>query len=118
MYEISLRKKVLAFMSLLNGVYNNGVPVSIALNSTAAASFVTTIKYMLANGGTMIDEGYTHQYSNVDNPYDAVSGDDAEFYEPARLVHHIILDRPLVCPGHGDAAESGPEELRSRSCRR
>lgn len=62
------------------GVYNNGKPMSIALNSSAAASFVTTIKYMLANGGTMISEGYTHQYSNVDNPYDGVSGDDAEFY--------------------------------------
>jgi len=63
-----------------NGVDNNGVPVDIALNSSAAASFVKTIQYMASHGGTEIAEGWTHQYSNVDNPYDGVSGDDAEFY--------------------------------------
>jgi len=62
------------------GTYNQGVAKSIALNSSAAASFVATIKYMQTHGGTIISEGYTHQYSNVANPYDGVSGDDAEFF--------------------------------------
>lgn len=62
------------------GVYNSGVPRSIVLNSSAAVPFVATIQYMLAHGGTIIDEGYTHQYSDVLNPYDGVSGDDAEFF--------------------------------------
>jgi len=28
----------------------------------------------------MIHHGYTHQYSNIANPYTAVTGDDCEFY--------------------------------------
>jgi Uncharacterized protein conserved in bacteria (DUF2334) len=51
---------------------------------------------MLAHGGTIIDECYTHQYSNVDNPYDGVSGDDAEFF----LAHvdasnNVVWDGPI-----------------------
>ena len=41
---------------------------------------VTALKNAEAHGGTLIQEGYTHQYSKVANPYDGVSGDDAEFY--------------------------------------
>jgi uncharacterized protein YdaL len=60
------------------GYYNNGVPVTTTLQQ--ATTFVSTINYMLSHGGTIIDEGYTHQYSNVKNPYSGVSGDDAEFF--------------------------------------
>jgi uncharacterized protein YdaL len=38
------------------------------------------IKYMQSQGGVMMCHGYTHQYSNVPNPYNAASGDDCEFY--------------------------------------
>jgi uncharacterized protein YdaL len=41
---------------------------------------VAAIKYMLANGGTMIAHGYTHQYTDAPNPYNGTSGDDFEFY--------------------------------------
>jgi uncharacterized protein YdaL len=88
---------VIPFYKDPTGHYNNGVPQSIALTSSAAASFVTTIKYMLSHGGAMIDEGYTHQYpgSNA-NPYDGVSGDDAEFF----LAHidsgnNVVWDGPV-----------------------
>lgn len=61
-----------------NGYYNNGVPVSTSL--AQAPQMVSALRYALSHGGTMQMEGYTHQYSNVDNPYSGVSGDDFEFY--------------------------------------
>src|SRR6185369_3069292 len=57
---------------------------------------VTELKYMQSHGGTLIMHGYTHQYSNVPNPYDAVSADDFEFY----LAHidsanNVVYDGPV-----------------------
>jgi uncharacterized protein YdaL len=48
-------------------------------NATIAA-FNDALRYMVSKGGTLIEHGYTHQYSNVRNPYSAVTGDDFEFY--------------------------------------
>ncbi|MBV8354725.1 MAG: DUF2334 domain-containing protein, partial [Candidatus Eremiobacteraeota bacterium] len=45
-----------------------------------AQQLVPVINYMLAHGGVMVDDGYTHQYSNLPNPYDGVTGEDAEFF--------------------------------------
>jgi uncharacterized protein YdaL len=61
-----------------NGYYNSGTPVTETL--AQAPPLVTALKYATAHGGSLNEEGYTHQYSNVDNPYTGVSGDDAEFY--------------------------------------
>lgn len=61
-----------------NGYYNDGIPFTETL--AQAPALVKALKYAEANGGSLNEEGYTHQYSNVDNPYDGVSGDDAEFY--------------------------------------
>jgi uncharacterized protein YdaL len=61
-----------------NGIYNGGTPRTVTL--AQAPSLVAALKYVQSKGGTLIDEGYTHQYSNVANPYDGASGDDAEFY--------------------------------------
>jgi uncharacterized protein YdaL len=48
------------------------------------------IKYMQAHGGTLIMHGYTHQYSDVPNPYNAVSGDDFEFYRVTENPDHSL----------------------------
>jgi uncharacterized protein YdaL len=61
-----------------NGVYSGGVAQDISLSSQPA--MISAIQYMEQHGGVMINHGYTHQYSNVDNPYTAVTGDDCEFY--------------------------------------
>lgn len=61
-----------------NGYYNNGVPLTETL--AQSPSMVAALKTAEADGGSLNEEGYTHQYSNVANPYDGVSGDDAEFY--------------------------------------
>jgi uncharacterized protein YdaL len=60
------------------GYYNSGKPLTETL--AQSPSMVTALKYAQSHGATLNQEGYTHQYSNVSNPYDGVSGDDAEFY--------------------------------------
>lgn len=62
------------------GTYSNGVPTDIPLTSPKAARFVATIKKMIQLGGVLGQEGYTHQYSNIPNPYDGATADDFEFY--------------------------------------
>jgi uncharacterized protein YdaL len=61
-----------------NGYYNNGVPESVPLHTQSA--MISALTFLQTKGGTMMLHGYTHQYSNVPNPYTAVTGDDAEFY--------------------------------------
>ncbi len=61
-----------------NGYYNNGVPVSETL--AQSPTMVTALKTATADGGTIIEHGYTHQYSNIANPFSGVTGDDFEFY--------------------------------------
>jgi uncharacterized protein YdaL len=60
------------------GVFNGGVAESITLKQAPAV--VSALKYMQSKGGTIVQHGYTHQYSNVANPYNGVTGDDFEFY--------------------------------------
>jgi uncharacterized protein YdaL len=60
------------------GYYNNGVAVDEPI--TAATALVKALKGMVALNGQISMHGDTHQYDNVPNPNDGVSGDDAEFY--------------------------------------
>jgi uncharacterized protein YdaL len=81
-------------------------PTPSPVPTTNAQAVAAVVNYMLANGGVMIDEGYTHQYSNVANPYDGVTADDAEFY----LAHvdannYVIWDGPV--PGDSTAWAAG-----------
>lgn len=76
-----------------NGVYNNGVPQFIHLSQ--ARGVVSALKYMQSKGGTILMHGYTHQYSNVDNPYTGVSADDFEFYRShISTDNYVIYDAP------------------------
>jgi uncharacterized protein YdaL len=60
------------------GADNNGVPVSETM--AQSKSMVSAIKTAVSDGGTVIEHGYTHQYSNIPNPFSGVTGDDFEFY--------------------------------------
>jgi uncharacterized protein YdaL len=60
-----------------NGTYNNGVPVSETLAQVPA--MVSALKTAGSDGGVLIQHGYTHQYSNIPNPFTGVTGDDFEF---------------------------------------
>jgi len=60
------------------GDYNNGVPVSETLAQSPV--MVSALKTAVSDGGTIVQHGYTHQYSNIPNPFTGVTGDDFEFY--------------------------------------
>lgn len=90
-----------------NGYYTSGRPVSISLPK--AKQFISTINALISLGGTPVDEGYTHQYSNIDNPYTGVSGDDFEFYR----AQCAPTDSPPFtfanpCPDSDYVIEQGP----------
>jgi uncharacterized protein YdaL len=52
---------------------------------------------MQSRGGTLLMHGYTHQYSNVANPYDAVSADDFEFYRAhIDAANNVVYDGPVA----------------------
>ncbi|WP_204630049.1 DUF2334 domain-containing protein [Dyella mobilis] len=77
-----------------NGYYNNGVPQYIHMYQSPAV--VSALKYMQSKGGTLIMHGYTHQYSNIDDPYSGVSADDFEFYlSHINSANYVILDTPV-----------------------
>lgn len=61
-----------------NGYETGGTPQSITLSQ--APEMVSALKYVQSKGGTLSQHGYTHQYSDVANPYNGVTGDDAEFF--------------------------------------
>ncbi len=78
-----------------NGVNNGGKDTTIHLKD--AKDVVSAINYMISKGGTMIMHGYTHQYSNVANPYNAVSGDDFEFFRAhVDAQNYVRLDGPVA----------------------
>jgi uncharacterized protein YdaL len=60
------------------GANSGGIPVVKRMRD--APEVVSAIRYMMSKGGTVIMHGYTHQYDSVANPYNAVSGDDFEFF--------------------------------------
>lgn len=72
-----------------NGVFNDGVAAQSNL-SDKGNEIAATIKYMQSHGGTMVMHGYTHQYGTLANPYNAVSGDDFEFYRVTENPDHTL----------------------------
>jgi uncharacterized protein YdaL len=87
------------------GVYNNGRPQTIRLDQSRPV--VDAIKYLQSKGGVMLEHGWTHQYSNIANPYNAVTGDDTEFYRVVENADHTLT-------WVGPVAEDSPTWNRSR----
>lgn len=78
-----------------NGTYNDGVPQTITL--AQRPQVVSALKYMLARGAVLMDHGYTHQYGNVANPYNGVTGDDFEFYRAhVDSANNVVHDGPVA----------------------
>ena len=78
-----------------NGTYNNGVAQTITLSQRPQV--VSALKYMLNRGAVLMDHGYTHQYSNIANPYDGVTGDDFEFYRAhVDAANNVVYDGPVA----------------------
>jgi uncharacterized protein YdaL len=73
------------------GAYSSGTPQTIKLSDRGNA-VAPLIKYLQSHGGTLVMHGYTHQYSNVPNPFTGVTGDDAEFYRVDWNSTHTALN--------------------------
>jgi uncharacterized protein YdaL len=79
-------------------------------------ALVTALDTAVSDGGTIIQNGYTHQYSDVDNPFAAVTG-DLEFYR----AQCSTTDTPpynfqgYPCPQSDYVIEEGPLPGDSRS---
>jgi uncharacterized protein YdaL len=90
-----------------NGFYNNGVPVSETLAQEPA--MVSALKTAVADGGTIVEHGYTHQYSNVANPFSGVTGDDFEFYRAqCSTTSTAPYNFVLPCANSDFVIEEGP----------
>lgn len=77
------------------GTYNNGTAQTITL--VQRPQVVSALKYMLARGAVLMDHGYTHQYGNVANPYNGVTGDDFEFYRAhVDSADNVVYDGPVA----------------------
>ena len=60
------------------GVQSGGTPTTIKLANSDIANIIRP--FYQKGLVSMIAHGYTHQSGNLDNPYNALSGDDFEFY--------------------------------------
>jgi uncharacterized protein YdaL len=77
------------------GTYNNGTAQTITL--VQRPQVVSALKYMLARGAVLMDHGYTHQYGNIANPYNGVTGDDFEFYRAhVDSADSVVYDGPVA----------------------
>jgi uncharacterized protein YdaL len=73
------------------GVDNGGVPESLKLSDNKQSrDWQALIKWMQAHGGTLIMHGYTHQWRDQPNPYNAMTGDDFEFYRTVENPDHTL----------------------------
>ncbi|MGI5527600.1 DUF2334 domain-containing protein [Streptomyces syringium] len=76
------------------GAYNNGVPKTSTL--AQRPQLVAAIKYMLERGAVLMNHGNTHQYGNVANPYNGVTGDDFEFFRAhVDAGDNVVYDGPV-----------------------
>ncbi|MDO4887349.1 MAG: polysaccharide deacetylase family protein [Actinomycetaceae bacterium] len=77
--KIPFQIATIPFYSDPKGVENNGTPVHKKTFSDNP-QLLALLKYARANGGTIVQHGTTHQYENLDNPYNGLTADDFEFY--------------------------------------
>ena len=91
-----------------------GQACTVSITDPKAAPLVAALKYVMSKGGTLNDEGLTHQYSNVPNPYTGISGDDAEFYRAQCSTtqnapyNFVTVTATSPCPNTDFIAWTGP----------
>ncbi len=62
---------------------------------------VAALKYMVEQGATLIQHGYTHQFGTQPNPYNGVTGEDFEFF--TAHVDQATDDVVMTGPVAGDS---------------
>lgn len=81
------------------GIFNNGQPVNTPLSQEK--DVVAALKYMISKGGEIVMHGTTHQHGTDANPYNAVTGDDYEFFSVTENTDHTLT---YVGPISGDSS--------------
>lgn len=81
------------------GYYNGGKAMTVRWKDRP--QMLAALKYATTRGGTLVLHGYTHQFSNLLNPYSAVSADDFEFFAA-----HVDSNNSVIYDGAvpGDSA--------------
>jgi uncharacterized protein YdaL len=67
-----------------------GPPSAVSLEQEPRV--VAALKQLQRDGGVLVEHGYTHQWDGGKNPYDGVTGDDAEFYRIAETPDGQVRD--------------------------
>ena len=89
-----------------DGYYSNGTPVT---RSLVGSPVVPAITDAVNDGGTIVEHGYTHQYSTVDNPFSGVTADDFEFYRAqCATTDTAPFTFQAPCPTSDYVVETGP----------
>ena len=88
----------------------NGVETGKAQTRLMSAypTFIAALKYMESKGGKIIMHGYTHQYSNLPNPYNGESADDFEFF---RVTQNANLSTTYIGPVNEDSSTWASDRL-------
>jgi uncharacterized protein YdaL len=109
--DVHPRSSPAALRALADTFASEGVPFSIAVipvfrdprpqgpgpatvRLRDAPDVVAALRYMLERGGTLVLHGLTHQYRDVGNPYDGVTGQDYEFFRA-----HVAGDGRVALDG-------------------
>jgi uncharacterized protein YdaL len=81
------------------GYYNGGKAMSVRWKDRP--QMLAALKYATTRGGTLVLHGFTHQFSNLLNPYSGVSADDFEFFAA-----HVDAKNSVIYDGAvpGDSA--------------
>jgi uncharacterized protein YdaL len=87
------------------GHHNNGVPQYVPMSKNP--EFIKALQYMISKGGQIVIHGYTHQYRNIPNPYDGVTGDDFEFLR-------VTIDQNFAITSSGPVPEDSVQWVQDR----
>lgn len=79
----------IALYPLYLGPVNQHPRARIPLKDTPEV--VQALRYMLANGGTLVLHGYTHQLGDSPNPSNGESGQDYEFLRVHYNARHVLI---------------------------
>lgn len=76
------------------GYFTGGTPVFRTMSDSPA--FVEALHYMVRRGGSIVLNGYTHQYAQERNPFTGVTGDDFEFFRVGvNKLGQIVTNQPV-----------------------
>jgi hypothetical protein len=108
-YSSYLQSQGVPFSMAVIPEYTPGGPYSYG-NLSDAPDLVSALQDGVNDGGTLVQDGYTGQYSDVDNPFDTFSGDNFEFYRAQCSTTDTppYNFQPGPCPYADYVIEEGP----------